>query len=205
MPSAGARTGLADGGGDVDRVVLCRLAGEGIGAAAEAVGEDAAHGRDGRGRGEELRLRGELLLQDAEVLVQAVRAEAHLVDVVAVRVDAVSSSLRRPPEPPWLASSSVVMPAMMASLRVRSSTVRSWVRSDSTDLPNCSFARLQLVVFAAELRKLVRLREGGEVLDREERRQTERGCDERDQRKEQAVRHLQLSELGPRVRDKDDR
>ena len=32
------------------------------------------------------------------------------------------------------------MPAMMASLRVRSSTVVSWLRSDSTDLPNCSFA-----------------------------------------------------------------
>src|SRR6185369_14074208 len=32
------------------------------------------------------------------------------------------------------------MPAMMASLRVRSSTVWSWVRSDSTDLLNCSLA-----------------------------------------------------------------
>src|SRR5579872_4674951 len=32
------------------------------------------------------------------------------------------------------------MPAMIASLRVRSSTVCSCVRSDSTDLLNCSFA-----------------------------------------------------------------
>src|SRR6185436_8624196 len=32
------------------------------------------------------------------------------------------------------------MPATMASLWVRSSTVRSCVRSDSTDLLNCSFA-----------------------------------------------------------------
>src|SRR5260221_5738144 len=32
------------------------------------------------------------------------------------------------------------MPAMMASLRVLSSTLWSWVRRDSTDLLNCSFA-----------------------------------------------------------------
>src|SRR3954447_7892046 len=50
------------------------------------------------------------------------------------------SSLRAPPTPPRFCSSSVVMPAMMASLRVRSSTVWSCPRSDSTDLLNCSFA-----------------------------------------------------------------
>src|SRR5258708_21325712 len=32
------------------------------------------------------------------------------------------------------------MPAMIASLRVLSSTLWSWVRRDSTDLLNCSFA-----------------------------------------------------------------
>src|SRR5947208_16864778 len=52
----------------------------------------------------------------------------------------ISSLCRTPPTPPWLVSSRVVIPAMMASLRVRSSTVLSCVRSDSTDLLNCSLA-----------------------------------------------------------------
>src|SRR5207244_11715582 len=78
--------GLSDRGADVDGVVRALLAGEWIGAAAEAVGEDAVHRRDRRRRAEELRLGHELLLQHGEVFVDLPRAERHLVDVVAIRI-----------------------------------------------------------------------------------------------------------------------
>src|SRR5688572_17635103 len=50
---SGGANGLADRGGDVDRVVLARFTGEGIGASTEAVRENAAHRRDGRSRRKE--------------------------------------------------------------------------------------------------------------------------------------------------------
>src|SRR3954452_14263340 len=52
----GSADGLSDRGRNVDRVVRARLAGEWIGAPAEAVGQDAADRSDRRSRREQLRL-----------------------------------------------------------------------------------------------------------------------------------------------------
>ena len=203
MPSAGARTAWPTAEEMSIGVVRARLAGERIGAAAEAVGQDAANRRDRRRRGEELRLRDELLLEDREIALDAVRAERHLVDVIAIRVVAEVGRAKAAD-----AALGAVIEAADAGVDGQfAGAVFNGVELAAERLDRLAelfVGGLELFVFVAELAQLVGLREGGEVLDGEEGRQAEGRGDDRDEGEEQAVGHLQLPELGPRVRDKDD-
>ena len=150
--------GLSDCGADVDRVVRALLAGERIGSAAEAVGEDAVHRRDRRRGAEELRLRYELLLEHGEVFVDLPRAERHLVDVVAIRILAEVRGTQTAHAA--LAGFIEAADAGHDGELVRAIFDRAELGAQRFDrLAEAFVRRLQLAVLAAQLRQLVRLRQ----------------------------------------------
>ena len=93
MPSAGARTAWPTAEEMSTALCVPVLAGERIGAAAEAVGEDAAHRGDRRRGGEQLRLRHELLFEHREVASR--RCERKLILSTSSRYGLPESSVGR--------------------------------------------------------------------------------------------------------------
>ena len=132
------------------------------------------------------------------------RAEAHLVDVVAIRVAAhvvgaetADATLRRLVERRDAGDDRQLAGMVFNGAELRAERLDRFAE--------LLVGRLKLAIFVLELIQLVGLRKGGEVLEREECREAEGRRDEGDDREEEAMRHFQLPEFGPRVRDKNDR
>ena len=140
MPSAGARTAWPTAEEMSTALCVPGFAGERIGAAAEAVGQDAADRRDRRSRGEELRLRDELLFEDGEIAARGGasgspscrrRRGTGCRRVSSLR-SAADAALARFVERGDAGDDGQLAGAVFDGV--------SWSRSDSTDLLNCSLA-----------------------------------------------------------------